>query len=198
MRSRVRALSFAAVSVAWLAGCSMFGGGSSQPVSGVYDEQQVTKTATVQKIDLAKRLVTLKGDESGSVVVVKCGPEVKNLPQLKVGDVVAVTYYQSIAYEIHKPGTLSDTDTQAAAGLATAEAGQKPGAIAAEIVRMTATIVSIDKSTPSVTLKTDDGQVVAVKVRHPEKLDQIKVGDVAEIFLSQAVAITVEPAKAAN
>ena len=196
MRSRVRALSFAALSMLWLAGCSMFGGGSSQPVSGVYDEQQVTATATVQKIDLTQRLVTLKSDATGGNVVVKCGPEVKNLPQLKVGDVVAVTYYQSIAYEIHKPGTMTDTETQAAAGLATAEAGQKPGAVAAEIVRTTATIVSIDKSTPSVTLKGEDGQVVAVKVKHPEKLSQIKVGDVAEIFLSRAVAITVEPTSA--
>ena len=195
MHSRVRSLAFCALALAWLSGCSMFGG-SSEPVKGVYDEQQVTRTATVQKIDLTKRLVTLKSDSTGETVVVKCGPEVKNLPQLKVGDVVAATYYQSIAYEIHKPGTLTDTDPAAAAGLATAEPGQKPGAVAAEIVRITATIVSIDKSTPSVTLKTDDGQVVAVKVKHPEKLDQIKVGDVAEIFLSQAIALTVEPATA--
>ena len=79
-------------------------------------------------------------------------------------------------------------------GVATAPPGSKPGAIAADVVRLTATIVSIDKSTPSVTLKTEDGDLVAVKVLHPEKLDQIAVGDVAEIFLSQAVAITVEPA----
>ena len=35
-----------------------------------------------------------------------------------------------------------------AGDLATAEAGQKPGAMAAEIIRVTATIVSIDKQTP--------------------------------------------------
>ena len=148
----------------------------------------------MQKIDLAKRLVTLKGDQSGDTMVVKASEAVKNLPQLKVGDKVTATYYQSIAYEVHKPGTLTDTETKAAAGLATAEAGQKPGAMAAEIVRVTATIVSIDKQTPSLTLRTENGDVLAVKVKHPEKLDQIKVGDVMEIFLSQAVAITVEPA----
>jgi hypothetical protein len=169
-------------------------GGSNEPVTGVYEENQVTKTATVTKIDMANRLVTLKGDESGNVVIVKAGDSVKNLPQLKVGDRVSASYYQSIAYEVHKPGTLTDTETKAAAGLATAEAGQKPGAMSAEIVRVVATIVSIDKTTPSVTLRMEDGQVLAVKVKHPEKLDQIKVGDVAEIFLSQAVAITVEPA----
>src|SRR5215467_5290121 len=103
----LRALSLSLFAVIALAGCEMFGG-SKGPVTGVYDEQQVTKTATVQKIDLQKRLVTLKSDETGETVVVKCGEEVKNLPQLKVGDVVAASYYQSIAYEIHKPGEMTD------------------------------------------------------------------------------------------
>ena len=195
MRSLPRVLSLCALALALPTGCSMLGG-SKAPVTGVYEENQVTRTATVQKIDLAKRLVTLKGDQSGDTVVVKASEAVKNLPQLKVGDRVSATYYQSIAYEVHKPGTLTDTETKAAMGVAAAEPGQKPGAMAAEIVRVTATIVAIDKQTPSVTLKTETGEVVAVKVKHPEKLDQIKVGDVAEIFLSQAVAITVEPTSA--
>jgi Cu/Ag efflux protein CusF len=192
MRSFARTL---AVVVFVLTGCSMMG--SKEPVTGVYTENQVTRTSTVTKIDLDKRLVTLRNPDD-KMVTVKCGPEVKNLPQLRVGDKVNVTYYESIAYEVHKPGTLSDMSTQAASGVASAAPGEKPGAVAADIVRLTATIVSIDKSTPSVTLRTDDGQLVAVKVLHPEKLDQIAVGDVAEIFLSQAVAITVEPASASN
>jgi Cu/Ag efflux protein CusF len=174
-----------------LTGCSIMG--PKEPVSGVYSENQVTRTSTVTKIDLEKRLVTLRNADD-KVVVVKCGPEVKNLPQLKVGDKVNATYYESIAYEVHKPGEITDMSTQSASGVASAPPGAKPGAIAADIVRLTATIVSIDKQTPSVTLRTDDGQLVAVKVLHPEKLDQISVGDVAEIYLSQAVAITVEPA----
>src|SRR5262249_4524612 len=122
-----------------------------------------------------------------------CGPEVKNLAQLKVGDQVNATYYESIAYEVHKPGELTDMSTQVASGVASAAPGEKPGAVSADIVRLTATIVSIAKARPSVTMRPDDGDLVAVKVLHPEKLGQIAVGDVAEIFLSQAVAITVEP-----
>ncbi|HTO52432.1 MAG TPA: hypothetical protein VMR50_03515 [Myxococcota bacterium] len=194
MRSSIRTLALTALAFSWLTGCSMMGG-SKEPVTGVYSENQVTRTATVTKIDAANRLVTLRADESGKVVVVKCGEEVKNFAQIKIGDKVSVTYYESIAYEVHKPGEVSDLGTQARSGMATAEPGQKPGAIQADIVRMTATIVSIDKNTPSVTLRTQDGDVVAIKVLHPEKLDQIAVGDVAEIFLSQAVAVTVEEVK---
>jgi hypothetical protein len=42
-------------------------------------------TAQVQAVDLAKRIVTLKGPE-GNVFDVKVGDEVRNLPQVKVGD----------------------------------------------------------------------------------------------------------------
>jgi hypothetical protein len=193
MRSSIRTLALGALAISWLTGCSSMMG-PKEPVTGVYSENQVTRTATVTKIDAAKRLVTLQGDESGKVVVIKAGEEVKNFSQIKVGDKVTATYYESIAYEVHKPGELSDVSTQARSGTATAEPGQKPGAISADIIRMTATIVSIDKQTPSVTLRTQDGDVVAIKVLHPEKLDQIAVGDVAEIYLSQAVAIMVQPA----
>jgi Cu/Ag efflux protein CusF len=191
MHPFARTLTITALSLSWLVGCSM--GGPKEPVTGVYSENQVTRSALVEKIDLPKRLVTLKNAD-GKSVVIKCGPEVKNLPQLKVGDKVNATYYESIAYEVHKPGTVSDMSTQVSSGMASAEPGQKPGAVAADIVRMTATIVSIDKATPSVTLRTEDGDLAAIKVKHPEKLDEIAVGDIAEIFLSQAVAITVEPA----
>jgi hypothetical protein len=194
MRTTTRASALAAIAICWLSGCSMMGG-EKPPVTGVYSENQVTRTATVLKVDAAQRLVTLQGDESGKVVVIKAGPEVKNFSQIKVGDKVTATYYESIAYEVHKPGQITDMSTQTSSGMATAQPGQKPGAMAADMVRMTATIVSIDKKTPSVTLRTQDGDVVAIKVLHPEKLDQIAVGDVAEIFLSQAVAITVDEVK---
>ncbi|HTO69964.1 MAG TPA: hypothetical protein VMR31_08905 [Myxococcota bacterium] len=191
---KVRRLVACAAFAAFVAACSSMSSGPSEPVSGIYKEQQVTKTATVTKIDAAKRVVTLKGDESGKVVNVKCGDEVKNFAQIKVGDKVNATYYESIAYEIHKPGEVMNTATESASGVGSAPPGSKPGAVAADVVRLTATIVSIDKQTPSVTLRADNGDVVAVKVLHPERLDQIKVGDVAEIYLTQAVAITVEEA----
>lgn len=52
-------------------------------------ERTVTATATVEAIDLEKRVVTLKGQE-GNVFDVAVGREARNLPQLKVGDEVTV------------------------------------------------------------------------------------------------------------
>jgi len=179
------------------AACASLSGSSEpeKPVSGVVSESQVTATATVQKIDLAKRDVTLKGAD-GKVFTIHAGEEVRNLAQVKVGDTVTATYYESIAYEVHKPG-MADVGVKTASGMARAEPGEKPGGVAADVVQVTATIVSIDKATPSVTLKRPDGEVVAVKVRDPRKLEDVAVGDLVEITYTKALAISVED-KSAN
>jgi Cu/Ag efflux protein CusF len=166
---------------------------AAAPISGVVGERQVSALATVQKVDMAKRDVTLKG-EDGKVFTIHAGEQVRNLPQVKVGDTVTTTYYESIAYEVHKPGA-AEVGVKSASGLQRAEPGEKPGGVAADVVQVTATIVGIDKATPSVTLKRPDGEVVAVRVRDPKKLEGVAVGDLVEITYTQAVAIVVEPAK---
>ena len=67
-------------------------------------------TATVEAIDLEKRLVTLKGPK-GEKRTIKVGQEARNLPQLKVGDLVTVKYYESMAVEVIKPGTPRGRDS---------------------------------------------------------------------------------------
>jgi Cu/Ag efflux protein CusF len=202
MASRLRELALATLTLLFapfaVSGCATTTPDvAAAPVSGIYRENRVTRTAIVQKIDLAKRLVTLKGVESGNTIVVKADESVKNLPQVKVGDQVTTTYYESVAYEVHKPGD-AEVGVKSASGMASAEPGEKPAGLAADVVQVTATIVAIDKATPSVTLRRPDGEVVAVRVKDPTKLDRVAVGDLVEITYTQAVAIVVEPATAAK
>jgi len=166
---------------------------AAAPISGIVKERQITTVATVQKLDLAKRVVTLKGQD-GKVFSIHAGDQVKNLPQVKVGDQVSTTYYESIAYEVHKPG-MAEVGVVGATGVGSAQPGEKPAGVAADVIQVTATIVSIDKATPSVTLQRPDGEVVAVRVRDPKKLEGVAVGDLVEITYTQALAIIVEPAK---
>jgi Cu/Ag efflux protein CusF len=53
-----------------------------------------TVTATIQAIDAASRLVTLKFDD-GTVDTVVAGPEVRRFNELKVGDKVTFRYHES-------------------------------------------------------------------------------------------------------
>ena len=59
-------------------------------------------TATVEKINHATRVVTLKGPE-GNVRTIKVGEGVKHLEQVKVGDQVVVRVTEAFALSVVKP-----------------------------------------------------------------------------------------------
>jgi Cu/Ag efflux protein CusF len=165
---------------------------SQPPPSGLISEGAVTATATVEKIDVAKRLVTLR-NANGQLIELQVDESVKNLPQVKKGDRVIAKYYESLAYEVNKPGAATP-GTAGAEQVATAAPGSKPGKIAARQVEITTIIEAIDKKTSMVTLKGADGKLTPVKVKDPSKLDRVRVGDLVTITYSQAVAVAVEPA----
>jgi len=158
----------------------------------VLKENMKTVTATVESIDLATRAVTLKGPD-GKVMGLKVGEEVKNLPQVKVGDKVTVTYYESIAAQIIKPGTGPASAAQQA--VATAKPGEKPAGAMVQQVTVIATVEAIDKTTQHVTLKGPEGNTVEVKVKNPKNLEGVKVGDEVAITYTEAMAISVEKPK---
>ena len=58
--------------------------------------RSVTATATVEEVDQAKREVVLRTAD-GELKRIHVGDEVRNLPQVRKGDVVTATYYESIA-----------------------------------------------------------------------------------------------------
>jgi len=162
-------------------------------VSGTLGEKAVTATAKVKKVDLKKRLVTLEGAD-GETEVVECGPEVRNLPQLKAGDEVNITYYESVAFEVNRAGT-GEPGVAVAGKAMRAEEGQKPGAAGARVITITATIAKIDKKHGTATLTMPDGSQETVKARNPANLDKVQVGDLVDITMTQALAIAVEPKK---
>lgn len=147
-------------------------------------------TAAVTAVDVGKRLVTLK-DSDGAERTIEVGPEVRNLAQVKRGDEVIVTYHESVVFQLHKPGE-AKPGVGFASGGERAQPGEKPGAVGAEAVTITATVEGVDKTKPSITLKKPDGEVVTLPVRDASKLDPVKVGDLLEITYTQALAIAVE------
>jgi hypothetical protein len=155
-------------------------------------ENVVTVKATVEAIDLDTRVVKLKGPK-GNVFDLKVGEEAKNLPQVKVGDLVVVKYYESIAAEVKKPG--EPGGVTASGGLATAKPGEKPAGVVANQVTITATVEAIAPKKNNVTLKGPEGNSVRVKVQDPKNLKNVKVGDQVVITYTEALAISVEKPK---
>ncbi len=164
--------------------------GAARP--GMMKETEAVMTATVVAIDMQKRIVTLKG-EDGQVRDIKVGEEAVNLPQVKVGDLVTVKFYESIAVEVMKPGTVAGTGERSA--IVRAKPGEMPGGMAAREVSVTATVMAIDKQKGTITLKGPEGKVNVVKVQDPANLDKVKVGDDLMITYTEALAISVEHVK---
>jgi hypothetical protein len=162
----------------------------TEPVSGTLASAVVTSSATVESIDQATRRVTLRNMDGKSMAMI-VPPEVRNLSQVNVGDQVVVTYHESLAYEVKKPGEATPGVSMVAAA-GRAKEGDKPGAGAGAATTVTVTIEAIDKTVPSVTLRRPDGTLFTTKVRDRAKLDRVAVGDLVEITYTEALAVSVQ------
>src|SRR5262245_9310527 len=120
-----------------------------------FEDRIDTITATVTAINHDTRNITLRGSE-GNEVSFKVDPAARNLDQVKVGDRVAVGYYESIAINVQKP---SEAVNEVRAAADRAQPGEKPAGIAAQQTTITATIEAIDRTVPSVTLRGPLGNV---------------------------------------
>ena len=149
-------------------------------------------SAVIVAIDSTYRIVTLK-TASGRTVEVVAGPEVKNFDQLKVGDKVDLQYLEALTLELKKGGGMIVGRTEKA-GAASAMPGEKPAAGAGRQVTIVADVVALDPTKQIVTLKGPQ-RTVDLRIADPEQFKRIAKGDQVEAKYTQAVALTVEPAK---
>ena len=164
------------------------------PTPDLSTRETITGTATVQAIDLQTREVTLK-DQKGQVFTVKVSDEVRNLPQVRVGDRVVVTYQQDLAvYLTGKVGTgiSTRTDTLSAGR---AQKGQLPAGVVRDTTRITANIISVNKQKRQVLVR-GATRTVLVKVPPDFDITRFKVGQEVEAEFVQQLAIAVKPAPA--
>jgi hypothetical protein len=154
----------------------------------VYREKAGTITATVQAIDLANRIVTVKGGPKGQTVELLADKKVKNLSQLKIGDEVVVQYFASVAVRVSKPGESKIKETMEKAKV------EGPKSETRQIT-VTATVQEIDRNTNNVFLKWPEGVIVGVQVKDPKILEGVSVGDTVVITYTEAVAISIEKKK---
>ena len=164
--------------------------GYAEAGKGVVMGDAVVITAEVLAIDKADRIVTLLGPKE-NVVDVVVGEEARNFDQIKVGDELKITYYESVAIYLGKPGTQPEED----AGIVVARSakGEKPGGYAVGAVDVRAEVVGIDKKQRTVTLEMPEGNVVTTEVDKSVKaFDTLKVGDTIHARLTKAIAISVE------
>jgi len=155
--------------------------------------QAMEGSATIAAIDKASRTITLKRTKGDEVKIV-AGPEVKNFEQLKVGDVVNVTYLESLALELKKGGGLKVEKTEKA-GVVGAKPGAKPAGAAGRQVTVVGDVIKLDAATQTITVKGPE-RTVELKARDPEQFKLIAVGDQIQATYTEALAVSVTPAAA--
>jgi Cu/Ag efflux protein CusF len=185
---RTSALTVAFLAAAITAGAAQTAQPATKPA--VTEAATVSETFVIDAIDYASRLVTLR-DADGNTDTIYCGPNVERFDALKVGDKVTFRYYESVVYQIRKPGSAPSVPTDT--GAVTRTPGTRPGATIAEQMTATVTVNAIDMKVPSVTFTTPDGRKLSSKVENPKNLEGVKVGDQVEITYTRALAISVTP-----
>jgi hypothetical protein len=158
------------------------------------DTVQRTQTTTMQAkvvaVDQQTRMVTLE-DADGEHVTFRADEQVKNLPQVRKGDMVTAVYKRAVAARLLKRGERKGP-TGVAGELATAKPGEKPAAVGAQMVELTATVTKVDPAKQEVTLKGPEGNKVTVAVEDPTVIARVKTGDLVDVMYAEGVAISVD------
>jgi Cu/Ag efflux protein CusF len=178
--------------VAVLATLPVLGSASAhlQEEKTVTRQNQVTATATVTKIDQATRSITLRM-QSGAEETFVAGPEVKRFNELKAGDTIKATYYESLVFQLRKPGAPPAQGATIGGG----RLKETPGGALGAQVTVTVTVKAVDIAAGSITVVTTDGREVTRKVADKNNLQGVKAGDRIDITYSEAVVVSAEPAK---
>lgn len=156
----------------------------------------IARTASVQakitRIDHKTREITLQGPQ-GHDVTVEAGPEVKNFSKLKAGDKVDVQYLESLVLELKKGGGMPVERTHEEA-VTSAKPGETPHAAGGRRVTVVGDVVDVDAAANKVTVK-GPKRTVVLDVTDPEQLKMIAKGDQVQATYTEAVAVSMVPAK---
>lgn len=148
----------------------------------------IVVTATVEAIDLETRQVTLKGRD-GTLRTLTVSEDARNLPQLKVGDVVSFTYFEALALALD-PVETAVRSRRERDELARTPAGAKPGGVVTRTIEVTGTVQNIDREKRVVTLR-GPKRTVTLKVEDDVDLANIKEGQTVLARYVEGFAIEV-------
>jgi len=150
----------------------------------------VSVTATVESINQDTRELTLKGP-LGNSVTLTVDKRVKRLNKVKVGDEVTADYFVSLAAELRKPTPEEEKNpiqVVEVAGKTSADA--PPGAGAMRQYKVVTTIEGLDRPTQTVTVKGPMGHYVTARVKRPEVLNEMQLGENIVVTYTEAMAVS--------
>jgi hypothetical protein len=157
---------------------------------GVVSVDVVEFTSKVDAIDYQKRTIVLKGSD-GKMRVFTASKDVRNLDQVKPGDLVKVQLVEETALFVRKASDPPEAAETSTVGLA--PKGAKPGIMFVDTLQLTANVNAVDYQKRMITLTGPQGNVRTYKVSDDVKrLNDVKAGDQVVLRVTDALAIFVE------
>jgi len=161
------------------------------------DEVYQLVDAVVTKVDSKTRTVTLK-DKDGTVTNFVAGPEIKNFPQIKVGDRLTVTHELAVVIELLKVNNQGIRSEVQTTSQTSAPLGSKPASVISNTTTIIATVISIDRQKLTISVKGPKGKPDIYRIKNAALLKDIAVNDEVKIVLYDAMAASfTAPAPAA-
>ncbi len=163
------------------------------PVKTKIAATAVIVNATVAAVDQETREVTLT-DSDGKQHSFIADDNVRNLAQVKVGDILIIKYFERLALNIYAvkdgaKGRIEETE------VSRADLGQKPHGTVTQKIQLTGDIAAIDPETRIVTITGKHGDVL-LPVSDAVDLSTLKIGGTVRADFVETMSITVESPKA--
>lgn len=147
----------------------------------------------IKSIDKKSRSVVIVGAQ-GNEISMTLGEEARNFNQLRVGDLVTLTYVQALALELRKVENKVKSERVESEEAVRSKLGEKPAGAIKRSIRVIADVVAVNPKAKTVTLR-GPKQTVELAIEDPAQFKQIKVGDQVEALYTEAVALEVTAGK---
>jgi hypothetical protein len=171
---------------------------AGDPVQARGQAALIQVSASVESVDVEKRLITLKGSE-GNTGVYHVGTEVKRLAEIHAGDKIRGDYSIGFVAEFREPTPQEKSDPLVFAEVTHRGPSTNPpqGAIS-RVLRVVTTIDAIDAGKGTVTVKGPLGGRVTAEVQDKSLIPTVKVGQSIIATFSETLLLTVEPGPKKN
>jgi hypothetical protein len=144
-----------------------------------------TITGTIETIDQGKRAMNIKTPD-GKFVAVSVPESVQRFNEFKVGEMIRATYNNNVMVRKKEPGE-QDVDTIETGDAKSADSGTQ-----AQVRRMTAQVVGIDRVASSIDFEGPNGWKYSRRVVDPQVFAQVNVGDKVDIIWNTDLTVTVQ------
>ena len=124
-------------------------------------EAMVNTRAVIEHVDQGTRVVRVRMMD-GTELNIVAGPQVRNLAQISAGDIVRVSYYESVIAQMAAPD--ADEPTTTSVVTTRSPEGTTPGSLVRTTTDMVVEFIAYDPATGIVTFKTPEGATQTVEV----------------------------------